>query len=376
MPVRLPAVLAPCSDPREVGMLVESGANELYTGLVPPEWLERFGRGLEVNRRDPTSASVGSEGSLRDLVREAHARSVPVFLALNAHAFAPEQHELLLDLVKRAVLDVGVDALIVADVGLLALLAEERAKGSDFAVKARLHASSLAVARNSSSVRFFARLGVSRVILPRHVTLDEVAEIGKRCPDVELEAFVLNDGCAFEEGTCHTVHGVGSDRAFCMRDWELSFHARGPSSGPFEPTPPGALRDHLDHYRLWLWYLSSCGLSQSLNGLPQGPCGLCAIPALARAGVSSLKVVGRQASAYRKLRSVQLAASVVKTMSKGADEAHVKAFARSLRQPGTHCDSGLMCYYRDAWDGPEPGVKLERRTLPRTLPLLNLESAR
>jgi putative protease len=367
-------VLAPCSDPREVGMLVESGADELYTGLVPREWLERFGPGLEVNRRDPRTASVGDEGSLRELVREAHERSVPVYLALNAHAFAPEQHGLLLDLVKRAVLDVAVDALIVADVGLLALLAEERERGADYALRARIHASSLAVARNAASVRFFSRLGASRVILPRHVTLEEVAAIGRACPGVELEAFVLNDGCAYEEGTCHTVHGVGSDRAFCMRDWDVTLHARAPGGGAFAPTPAGALRDHLDHYRLWLWYLSSCGLSQSQNGLPQGPCGLCAIPALERAGVVSLKVVGRQASPYRKLKSVQLVSAVAKRLARGAGEADVKAFARTLRAPTTHCDSGLMCYYRDAWDGPMPGTKLERRTLPRSLPIFEVRA--
>lgn len=353
-------------------MLVQSGADELYTGIVPQEWLDRFGPGLEVNRRDPRTASVATAASFKDMVREAHDHSVPVFLALNAHSFAPEQQPLLVDLMKRAVLDAHVDALIIADVGLLALLAEERAKEHDYALATKIHASSLAVARNTASVKFFKKLGASRVILPRHVTLDEVAAIGRACPDVELEAFVLNDGCAFEEGTCHTVHGVGSDRAFCMRDWELGFHARGPASGAFAPTPPGALRDHLDHYRLWLWYLSSCGLAQSANGLPQGPCGLCAIPALEKAGVSSLKVVGRQASPYRKLKSVQLVSAVVKRMKAGAAEAAVKTFARTLREPASHCDSGLMCYYRDAWEGPEPGTKIERRTLPRNLPLFDV----
>src|SRR5690606_28503077 len=118
---------------------------------------------------------------------------------------------------------------------------------------------------------FWRRLGVTRIVLPRHMTLAEIEATA--VPGVEREVFALNDGCAFEEGTCSTTHAF---RPFCMDD----------------RLGEGATR--LDErYAFWRWTLDNCGSRQS-RGYTLGPCGLCALPRLAAMGVASLKVVGRE----------------------------------------------------------------------------------
>jgi putative protease len=68
-----------------------------------------------------------------------------------------------------------------------------------------------------------------------------------------------------------------------------------------------------------------------------------------RAGVTAVKVVGREANTQRKLRSVQMVRAVIEG-SALVGEDDVKAFAQGLRKKPEYCRSGYMCYYRDVLD--------------------------
>jgi hypothetical protein len=109
------------------------------------------------------------------------------------------------------------------------------------------------------------------------------------------------------------------------------------------PTP-GAL---LDAYRRSC-SIGNCGCSFSPKRLPNGPCGLCAIWDFCRIGVDCLKIVGREAHPHRKLLSLQLVNSVVQAVSEGRTIEDARGFARGLRETPDLCDSGYMCYYREA----------------------------
>ena len=160
---------------------------------------------------------------------------------------------------------------------------------------ARVHISSLASCRNHGAAAFYRDLGVSRVILPRHVTLREIEAIA--IPGLEWEAFLLNDGCVFEEGICATTHAFGP---YCIDD------RLGGKLGRLD-----------DRYEFFKWTLNNCGC-QTSRGYTLGPCGLCALPRLAQIGVASLKVVGREASLARKVASVELAAVALGLAEDGA----------------------------------------------------------
>jgi collagenase-like PrtC family protease len=192
-----------------------------------------------------------------------------------------------------------------------------------------VHLSSVATSTNAASARFFRELGISRIILPRHLTLAEI----DRCviDGVSFEAFLINDGCVFEEGLCATTHDAGT---FCLADGD-----------GLKDMPPGIL----DRYAFWKWVQNNCGCNTS-NGFPLGPCGLCAIPRLQAAGVGSLKVVGREASLERKYASVKLAAMARDIARNGGGPERIREATIALRGAASLCHQTHACYYPDLWN--------------------------
>ncbi|MBM7866234.1 U32 family peptidase [Heliobacterium gestii] len=320
-------LLAPLSRVDEVEMLIGSGAGELYCGLVPEAWTEKQGGWL--NRRSPR-ASFTSWSSLAEAAHKAKKAGVPVYLTVNAPSYQAAQWPLLLEMAERAVADCGLDAFIVSDPGLVSVLADQ-----GYCV----HVSSVAAVHNAQAACFFRDLGAKRIILPRSLSLIEIegicAAVGA---DLEIEVFLLNDGCAYEEGLCRTSHMPGG---FCSTAWDYGLIA----DDPIAPEVKERWLANLADYRKWIWYLNSCGNQVSAKGLPLGPCGLCALPELQRIGVSSLKIVGREASFLRKLGAVQLAKAVLDKVGAVAPE-EVMRYAQQLRDTPQFCADSYMCYYR------------------------------
>lgn len=336
-------ILAPLRDSTEVEPLAAAGAQEFYCGLTPPRWGETQGQSW-AHRRNPRSAGVPGLDDLQRIVALAGPR--PVYVTLNAPSYRASAIPLLLDFGRRLLEEVGVRALIVAEWELLLALAEA-------GLARAVHVSSLATCRNRGAALFYRGLGVSRIILPRHLTLGEIEDI--HVPGVGFEAFVLNDGCVFEEGLCATTHALGT---FCLADGdapveqapppERATSAEAERRAPLPVLQGGISTEALERYAFWKWTLDNCGCSTN-NGFPLGPCGLCALPRLAAAGVESLKVVGREASLERKEASVRLVAHALRLAEGGAGPDTLREAAIGLRGARGLCEGARLCYYPDVW---------------------------
>ncbi|MDD5247430.1 MAG: U32 family peptidase [Rhodocyclaceae bacterium] len=326
-------ITAPISRSDEIEPLTAAGAEELYCGVVPQEWVARFNTGA-VNRR--YFGNLDGMAELERAVGLAHRHQAALFMVLNAQHYGGDHQAALIELA-RNFQACGGDAVIVADIGLIA---ELRAHVPELAI----HVSSVAACRNSAGVAFYRAMGVRRVILPRDVSLDEIAAIAAAADGVEIEAFVLNDGCVFEEGACHSIHlppKLGGP--ICTDPQPFAYrHAGG---GALSEQVARKLRDNDADYQRWLWYRFGCGFSTTPEGYPYGPCGLCAIARLAAAGVASIKIAGREGATERKRKSVELVRAVVDRVRGGATAAEAAAFAVGLRGTDDHCRSGYMCYY-------------------------------
>ena len=326
-------VTAPISRIDEIPTLAAAGADELYCGVVPKEWIARFNTGA-VNRR--YFGNLGDLEELRRAVELAHHSAARLFMVLNAQSYGGGYQDALVELAGRF-RDFGGDAVIVADI---ALIAELRERLPDLAI----HVSSVAGCRNSAGIGLYRELGVKRVILPRDVTLDEVGAMAQAADGVEIEVFVLNDGCVFEEGSCHSIHLPAKqggpicvdNRAFVYRD------GRG---GQISARTARKLRDNDADYQRWLWYRFGCGFSTTAEGHPFGPCGLCAISRLEAMGVASIKIAGREGASERKLKSVEMVRAVVDRVHGGSPHREAAAFAVGIRNTEEHCRAGFMCYY-------------------------------
>ena len=337
-------ILAPLRNSDEVPPLCAAGAHEFYCGLTPPGWEDAFGP-TWVHRRNPKSAGVPGLEDLRRIVALADNRAV--YATLNAPSYPAGAVPRLVEFGRMLLDDVGVAALIVAEWELLLALCEE-------GLASRVHISSLASCRNPGAAAIYRDLGVSRVILPRQVTLREIEETA--IPGLEWEAFLLNDGCVFEEGICATTHAFGP---YCIDD------RIGIKSCGHDDRIGVKFRGLDDRYEFFKWTLNNCGC-QTSRGYTLGPCGLCALPRLARLGIASLKVVGREASLSRKVASVELAAVALGLAEAGAAPDDIRGAVVARRGAPELCQDAHLCYYPDVWaDGASEGDIALRSKEPR-----------
>ena len=185
------------------------------------------------------------------------------------------------------------DALIMADPGLIGLV---RGKWPDIPIHLSVQANTV----NWAAVDFWGRQGVSRVILSRELSLDEIAEIRLRCPDTELEVFVHGALCIAYSGRCllsgyfnHRDANQGTCTNACRWDYKvLEDHEKNyvieESQRPGEMMP-------IEEDEHGTYILNSKDL-RAVEHVGQ----------LARIGIDSLKIEGRTKSVYYVARTAQV----------------------------------------------------------------------
>lgn len=174
-------LVCPAGTPAMLKAAVEAGADSVYCGLRD-----------ETNARSFPGLNFTPE-ELSGAVAFAHRRGAKVMVAINTFARAGGAAPW------RSAVDtavkVGADALIIADIGVLAYARETYPQ-------ARLHLSVQAAAGTAGAIDFYARTyGVQRVVVPRILSIAEITDLAAAV-DVELEAFVFGGLCVMAEGRC------------------------------------------------------------------------------------------------------------------------------------------------------------------------------
>ncbi len=160
---------------------VDNGADAVYLGLRD-----------DTNARHFAGLNFGPD-RIADGMRYARARGVKVFLALNTYP-QPAGWSRWQSAVDRAA-ELGVDAVIAADIGVLDYAAERHPA-------LPLHLSVQGSATNHEALRFYAeRFGVRRAVLPRVLSLAQVGRVVENSP-VEIEVFGFGSLCVMVEGRC------------------------------------------------------------------------------------------------------------------------------------------------------------------------------
>ena len=130
---------------------------------------------------------------LRTGIQEAHELGKKLFVASNLMPHNAKVKTYMADM--EPVIEMNPDALIMADPGLIAMV-RERWPEVD------VHLSVQANTVNYAAVKFWKSLGLTRVILSRELSLDEIEEIRQQCPDMELEVFIHGALCIAYSGRC------------------------------------------------------------------------------------------------------------------------------------------------------------------------------
>ena len=197
-------ILAPAGSQESLVAGVRCGANAVYLG----------GKVLNARR----NAGNFNDEELENAVRYCHQRGVKVYLTMNTLCRDDEMEEAY-KLVKKA-LSFGVDAFIVQDIGVIKMI-------KSCFPNARIHGSTQMSISTPEGVRALKEMGISRAVLPREMTAEEIAEIREKT-DLELEMFIHGALCMSVSGQCYLSAMLGQrsgNRGLCAQPCRLSFSA-------------------------------------------------------------------------------------------------------------------------------------------------------
>ena len=291
-----PELLAPAGSLTMLRTALAYGADAVYAGQ--PRY------SLRVRNND-----FGDLEALASGIAEAHAAERKLYVVSNVLPHNRKVHSYLADM--APVVALGPDALIMADPGLIDLVRETWPEMP-------VHLSVQANTVNFAAVRFWQKLGLTRVILSRELSLDEVAEIRQECPDIELEVFVHGALCIAYSGRCllsgyfnHRDPNQGTCTNSCRWDYTLqageddgagdvraaSFRRSRPGTDVWlleEKERPGELMP-IDEDEHGTYIMNS----KDLRAVEH-------VRRLSEIGVDSLKIEGRTKSPYYVARTTQV----------------------------------------------------------------------
>ncbi len=220
---------------------------------------------------------------LREAVAYAHDRGVKVYLTVNTNVREHEYEALKSYFIQ--IRDFGIDALIIADLGVLALARE-------YIPDCEYHISTQANTLSSYTARAWQALGASRVVLSRELTLEEIIAIRKNIPaDLEIECFVHGSMCISYSGRCllsNFLNARDANKGACTQPCRWNYTCR-PTDAYFE-----LIEEKRPDIPLPIVERDGETFIMSSKDL----CTIEHIPALVEAGITSFKIEGRMKSAY------------------------------------------------------------------------------
>ena len=261
---------------------VDNGADCVYVGFKDATNARNF-TGLNFDQK-----------AMRDGVAYAHARRSKVLLALNTYPQAHNWADWTAAIDRAA--DFGIDAVILADPGLMAYAAKTHPQ-------LRLHLSVQGSATSYEAINFYhQRFGIQRAVLPRVLALAQVEQVIANTP-VEIEVFGFGGLCVMVEGRCALSAYATGESPNCNGACSPGKHVR------WEQTPKG-METRLNGILIDRFgdaeragYPTLCKGRFDVNDETyyalEEPTSLNTIellPDLARAGVRAIKIEGRQRS--------------------------------------------------------------------------------
>ena len=293
MKLKTPELLAPAGSLTMLQTALNFGADAVYAGQ--PRY------SLRVRNNDFGDLEVLQQG-----IDTVHARGARFYLVSNIFAHGNKVKHYLNNM--APVVALKPDAMIMSDPGLILMVRETWPEMP-------IHLSVQANTVNAAAVRFWKGVGISRVILSRELSLDQVEQIRQECPDTELEGFVHGALCVAYSGRCllsgyfnHRDANQGSCTNACRWDYTPRAGVTD-ASGDILATPTDAERDTVytieesqrpgsylpieeDEHGTYLLN------SKDLRAIEH-------VRRLVEIGVDSLKIEGRTKSAYYVARTVQ-----------------------------------------------------------------------
>jgi putative protease len=257
-------LLAPSGSMESLITAVNNGADAIYLG------------GNKFSAR--AYASNFDNETMMKAVDYSHSYGVKVYVAINTSLKQSELKEALK--YTGYLYEIGVDALIIQDVGLVSLI-------RDVYPNFELHASTQMTVHNGEGALYFKEKGIKRIVLSRELSLEEIKYISKDL-DIETEIFVHGALCVCYSGQClmsSMIGGRSGNRGRCAQPCRMQYTIKGETLGEKKG------------------YLLS----------PKDTCLIEDVDSIIKSGTSSLKVEGR-------MKKPEYVAGVTRTYRKAIDK--------------------------------------------------------
>ncbi|MEW6527601.1 MAG: U32 family peptidase [Spirochaetota bacterium] len=205
-------LLAPAGSPEALIAALESGADAVYAGLK------------DFNARKRAKNFTIDE--FKYAVNYVHHHNKKIYLTLNTLMFDHELEQVIKIL--NLAQGYAVDAIIVQDIGLIQLI-------RTYYPSLTIHASTQTFCHNSMHAQFLKDLGVSRIILPRELSLNEIKSIQQKVP-CEYEVFIHGAMCFSFSGCClfsSYLFGQSGNRGRCLQPCRYPFTTGSATRYPF-----------------------------------------------------------------------------------------------------------------------------------------------
>ena len=290
-------IKSPLAHRKEVKLLCEAGADELFCGIESYNWRKIY-REFCINQRS-TGVNFTKLGDLEKAIQIAHQYKTRMHVAVNAFFYLEEQYKTA-ERIIRDVLDIGADGVILSDAALLLKLNKAIWKGKDVVIGCD------ATIFNSAASEFYKRLGATRIVFPRAMTVAEMEEAVESDRSMEYEVFIIHDLCFFVDGFCTYCkeqsggikkEGRGRKKVYFFSASRLPTRGFG-----------GGCRSRFQRQKISVSNNRPLGKIEPftfwMKKHIQG-CGACAIYDLKRIGVASLKVLDRNLPTEEKVKATE-----------------------------------------------------------------------
>lgn len=189
---------------------IDHGADAVYIGAA------QFGA---------RQTAGNSTEDIAELTRYAHQFGAMVYVTVNTIVY--EKELAALEHLLKKLVEMGVDAILVQDMAVLEIYKKLKA---EYVVRGyrmpALHASTQTDNRSADKVKWLKENGFERVVLARELSLEEITDIHKAHPDVELEAFVHGALCVSYSGACYASQyffNRSANRGECAQFCRMAF---------------------------------------------------------------------------------------------------------------------------------------------------------
>ncbi|MDR2626803.1 MAG: U32 family peptidase [Dysgonamonadaceae bacterium] len=318
-------ILAPVCSLETLVPLLEAGADEVYFGIMPETWIKNYGTGDLLTRRQNQQAHFSSPDAMTEIANTVRKYGCKATLTLNAR-YSCKQLPLVYELIEQWE-NAGGHSLMVADMEILHRLNKQQSR-------LERHLSIMAGVFNSRSAAFFKRMNVSRIVLPRELSLEEFAGLSGDSEDkIDFEVIAMFQKCEFIDAFCNFYHAVNhrpymidnkgvtdvaglpvittGDRAFEGHGCRLPFRCKG------------VRIKHLENNDVRMPFCAACTLNFFVSH-----------------GIRHFKIAGRGYPNEMIVRAITFLRQTIESQSQHPDE--IRSRYRQLF--GHDCES-KKCYY-------------------------------